>query len=679
MKKQGKQMRRWISPAGLLVLAVLTADPTFAQPAPPPVEVPPEIKAEDVRPKDPALTAERPKAIEGVEYTNFKITRFLLGYHREHPKLPTLAELGAIEVELGKTDKGFVAPESSPDRVTIRLGDWVSETGEMFDETALAAISEAIKDELAGRGLISLFVVPHPDDVGEGGRLDQVDRIPAEDLRKETDTALRFQIYTGITSQVRTMASGDRFQVRDKATGELKIPNPLDHPKHARIRNLSPIKQGDLLQGAKLENYAERLSRHPSRSVDLAIAPGSEDVGDVVLDYLVGEAKPWTVYFQLSNTGTESTGEWRQRAGFIHNQLTGHDDILRLDYITASLEDFNAVIGSYEFPLFTDRLRLKIFGQWSEFTASDVGVTGVSFDGTGTRVGAELAYNVFQRRKLFVDLFAGARWDSFEIKDRPATGTPDGDEDFFQPIVGARLLRNSTVFPTFGELAFEWNAADIAGTEDADLVNMRRERIDRDFTQFKYTFEQSIYLEPLLNRRAWRGEEDAPKGLRTIAHEVAFSLRGQETLGTRLPPTEQAVAGGAFTVRGYPEAFVSGDNMILGSIEYRFHVPRALSARPAGKLFGRDFRWRRSQDYGTTDWDLVLKGFYDIADVRTVNGSGSERGYTLQSVGVGGEFAFRSNLILRVDWGFALEGVREGTEEVQSGDNQVHFVGTLLF
>ena len=53
------------------------------------------------------------------------------------------------------------------------------------------------------------------------------------------------------------------------------------------------------------------------------------------LDYLVEEARPWTVSSDFSNTGTESTGKDRQHFGFADYQLTGRDDVLLLDYVTS--------------------------------------------------------------------------------------------------------------------------------------------------------------------------------------------------------------------------------------------------------------------------------------------------------------------------------------------------------
>ena len=46
------------------------------------------------------------------------------------------------------------------------------------------------------------------------------------------------------------------------------------------------------------------------------------------------------------------------------------------------------------------------------------------------------------------------------------------------------------------------------------------------------------------------------------------------------------------------------------------------------------------------------------------------------SSGIGLEFAFKTNLNVKVDWGFALE---ELDGQVSSGSSQVHIVASIFF
>lgn len=76
-----------------------------------------------------------------------------------------------------------------------------------------------------------------------------------------------------------------------------------------------------------------------------------------------------------------------------------------------------------------------------------------------------------------------------------------------------------------------------------------------------------------------------------LVHEIAMRFSGQYAFNDRLIPNEQAVAGGLYTVRGYPESVVAGDTAIYGSVEYRFHLPRALpNDENPPTAFGRPFR-----------------------------------------------------------------------------------------
>ena len=81
----------------------------------------------------------------------------------------------------------------------------------------------------------------------------------------------------------------------------------------------------------------------------IGIAPGLNP-GEVSLDFLVAENKPWYAYFQISNTGTDSTNEIRERFGFTHNQLTNRDDILAIDWLNAGGDDVNALATRYQAP-----------------------------------------------------------------------------------------------------------------------------------------------------------------------------------------------------------------------------------------------------------------------------------------------------------------------------------------
>ena len=154
----------------------------------------------------------------------------------------------------------------------------------------------------------------------------------------------------------------------------------INHPKHRRLIKQAPLDIGELLSKAALDRYIYHLNRHPGRRVDIAVAPGQEP-GEAVVDFMVAEVKPWAVYYQISNTGTDSTGEWRHRFGYLHYQTFSRDDVFNVDYST-SFDGSDIFNISYEAPLGGwSRLRGRFHSMWSQFDSDDIGQTQRNFEG----------------------------------------------------------------------------------------------------------------------------------------------------------------------------------------------------------------------------------------------------------------------------------------------------------
>ena len=110
-------------------------------------------------------------------------------------------------------------------------------------------------------------------------------------------------------------------------------------------------------------------------------APGREP-GSSEVRYRVAESKPWFAYAHWSNTGSRDTTRSRPRFGFVHNQLFGIDDSLRIDYVSGNFDEVQGFFGSYEVPIaFEKRLRLIAAGSYSEYDASSVGLSFANFKG----------------------------------------------------------------------------------------------------------------------------------------------------------------------------------------------------------------------------------------------------------------------------------------------------------
>jgi len=74
---------------------------------------------------------------------------------------------------------------------------------------------------------------------------------------------------------------------------------------------------------------------------------------------------------------------------------------------------------------------------------------------------------------------------------------------------------------------------------------------------------------------------------------------------------------------------------------------------------------------------LIFKGFLDVGKTIQTDRLPFENNDTLIGAGVGVELQFKQNMTIRADWGFALHSIDD--PKVDTGDNRVHFVITILY
>jgi hypothetical protein len=631
----------------------------------------------------------------------FEVDLFSLAFRVPHPDHPSLAQIFPHQVVLQTTDSGYISPRPGGkiERVTLT---GASQPRARFHASALASISRSLLRATQELGLIGVYVLPDPLDI---------DPRSEEDLRKASADAegssrpLRFLVSTGRIHEVRTIAVGDRI------SGNWVV----NHKYHNQIRERSPLQpevyaaQGttDLIQKDLLEDYLYRLNRHPGRHVEAALA-ASEDGTGVALDYRVHEARPFTAYLQVADTGTKRTNLWQSRLGFIHRQLTNRDDILNLEYLNAGFDNLNGINGSYEAPWFrkqrprwmktsgfesgwlawikrdklpwwgSDRLRWRASGGFSrvEIGLGELDSFEVSEAITKDwNLGGELIYETWQRNNLFVDTFIGAKLRRVSLEN--TSNNNRGSLDLSTGTFGVKLERINEYSSLRGLLSLEVGSAD-----GSDIINQGRPDADDDWIALHWNIGVSHYLEPLLNRKAWADPTTAESS--TLAHEVALSFRGQHAFHYRLIPQISQVIGGLYSVRGFTQGTSVGDSVYIGSAEYRFHLPRALAIRrqPVRIPLIGDFRASPQQVYGRPDWDLVLRGFIDLGYSDRNGGIDVfEADQFLMSAGVGLEVSFKGNLRLRADWARGIvESHSNSSGRVKiDGAGKFHFLLSLMY
>ncbi len=593
---------------------------------------------------------------------------------------------------------GPVRAQELPDAYRVRAVAFVGVSGEAVTKEDLLSAQVALKPPtepgepwtapVAGEPVerIALFEIGGP----EGERLlagSAIQALAAAVVQTYNDAGYAAVRVTVPRSALVLLAADDsdgflRIHVTEGIVGALRTtvvrPDGRDaEPRrsHARIAERSPLAEGERVQIHEAEDYLAWVTRHPRRHAALMLAPG-ERPGEVDLEYRITEEKPLAGYVSLSNTGTRQTSRWRQRFGAAHYDLTGADDLLSVDYMTAGFDKVHSLNLSYERPIESlERTRWRLYLSGNRYRASDIGVFDMTFKGAGAAVGAELTRNILQRGRFFVAAVGGAQYRRYRVEDDLFDVTTRNQ--FLMPYAGLRASSRTPTGSAFNaSLMGEFNLRSLAGTSRSRMDGLGRMDADPTWAALRGDVRKSFYLEPLLD-----GNWGDPEHHSTLAHELMGSLRGQYVPGSkRLAPNFTHTAGGFYSVRGYPEAIVAGDHALIGTAEYRFHLPRALSPDPeAGTLFGRPFRARPQHSLGQTDWDLILRAFFDAGRVLHNERQSYESHTSLAGTGLGAELVLWRNLSLRADWGVALKSVRTGTQSVSSGDSRGHLSLTLFF
>lgn len=597
------------------------------------------------------------------------VERFEFRYGLEHSELPLLEVLGDVSVPLVHDDGVWRSVTDPAAGEILTLGSIPA--GSRFDTAALRNVAEELVRWYNSRGYYGVWVAFQDLETTATGLADR---------RAPDDRTARLIIWASQVAEVRTLARGKRFKAQAS----------VNNRKHRGVINHSPLKPGaapgepgSLFHQELLNDYLHGLSLHPGRLVEASIASAGAP-GKVVLDFLVNESKSWQIFSQVTNFGTEATGEWRGRLGFQHNQLTNHDDILNVDAI--STPDFKTYgsFFSYRLPVFRPaRLLARVYGSYGDFLASDVAIENLRFAGRNWLAGAELTNRLSLPRDWQLVSSLGANFAHYGIESRIIeTPLVSGFSDFLIPFFSTTVSREAAWWSLSANLRYDQTVGDYANLNTTDgIASLGRASADSEWSSLRWNLTGSIYLEPLFQR----GAEPA----RLPANEVSFRVRGRSLLtGSRLIPHEQEPLGGAFSVRGYPESVLSADEFVTASIEYAFHFPRLLKPGDSGKFIKWPFKWRPARLRQEPDWDLVGRVFFDYA-YRQVTPLPLEEGQTeadltlvdrtLVIAGVGGgiELKLRQNFTLRCDVGMSLTELRDNT--LEPGQQVVYPAGEVRY
>jgi len=419
--------------------------------------------------------------------------------------------------------------------------------------------------------------------------------------------------------------------------------------RRSTIEKWSPLKMGELANRKELDDFVNLLNLNPDRYVAAIVSRGSEP-NTLALGYNVYETDPWHYFIQLDNSGTRDR-QWSPRIGLINTNLLGIDDGFTAVYQAAadsSIDDNYSFFGSYDFPLMGPRLRLGLYGGYSEFDiVPEAGL--FNFLGSGSFYGGVLRYNVFQTKGWFFDVTGSLSHERSKITPSlfPEFLSSDVKMDLWG--IGIDIHRSNDMSST----SFTFNRVESMSGSGSSEFSLARTGAEPDFSIYNISARHNQYL-----------DQNKVQQLRGSFRYI--------TSNERLVPAKMTTFGGMYSVRGYDEYEIVADGGVLASAQYEFDLVKYKQSRQIDES-------NPSTSLGTGPDEVESKrlqlkklaplAFIDFGQARIEDPIGSEKGAeSLLSMGVGTVLELGDNFSAGVYYGFPLKA----TDDTQRGRGRLN-------
>jgi hemolysin activation/secretion protein len=419
--------------------------------------------------------------------------------------------------------------------------------------------------------------------------------------------------------------------VREAVLGEVKVEG-AKRSSPAYMAGQVSVKPGERIDTRKISSDIAWLNENPIRNVNVIYERGKrEGSSDVVLK--TTENNPVKAYLGYANSGLRTTGLNQLSGGITMMQLFGTEQSLSYNFTgNQALDQLKAHALVWDIPL-PWRHRLQLLGVYVDSNTQS-GQAGGLLGVNGKNRQLSAAYTIP----------LASAWSKVQHKASLAldykSTTSDilfGGQAFSQNTaevlqfrLGYNLLVNDSLGYTRLGLSTIYSPGNILGHNNYAAFDSLRAA-----SQAKYWYAKGE-LDRLLR---------LPMGCSALMH-----VAGQYS-NTRLLPTEQMLAGGYQTVRGFDESSARGDRGVVANVE--LNLPMLHLAKISGK---------------NAD-NLNTFVFYDFAYLESVGSYATEPNLNLQSTGVGLRYSLGSHLDLRLAYGWTLRS--NGLANAPSG--RLHF------
>ena len=395
-------------------------------------------------------------------------------------------------------------------------------------------------------------------------------------------------------------------------------------------RSLPPLQAGTVPNTRQVSRALAVANEHPSKRLQVNFRASEEtpDALDAVIK--VTEEKPWSVFAQINNIGSESegprtggdtaagnnagTGRTRLTMGGQYNNISRHDDILSGSVTTSpeNAENVMQYMTSYQLPVYALSGWLSAFYVHSEVDVDSV-ANAFDIQGAGTFYGLSYKHQLLSRGRLRHSI-------SLSLQDRFFDTAIFGANGGFRNPALSNKVRSRPLALRY-DAGLLWSATsldfyvDVARNiesgqhSSASAYTLVREPARPDFTV--------AHFGALVTQRL-------PRGFNFVSRMTA------QLTDRALIPGEQLGIGGVNSVRGFEERTIAADKGVILNFElWSPPVPQAFGARFLGFV------------------DVGHKALEDPV-------IGQRENDTISSIGVGTRWQWRKQLSLAIDYGLPL-------------------------
>ena len=380
-----------------------------------------------------------------------------------------------------------------------------------------------------------------------------------------------------------------------------------------------------------LERSLYFLNQKPDRSAKAYLVAGQEPTkSDIILK--AEDKNPFHAGYEYNNHGTKLTHRGRHLIRMSDNNAFGIGDIVSGSATVAEQAAFDG--GSFGYTHFMDESDTILSFQTSYINSLLVkNFKPLNVRGNSYNYVPSITHSFIAEPLLQLDGYAG-----LEIKDLRTTvsGTKLNFDRMRTLVIGPRLTTQDASGRTFVSTEIHWGIGGLLGGSEARDTESSRVGAGGDFRY--YTANVARF-------------QKMPDSSFLIARA------GGQISEDKLTSLEQFHAGGANSVRGYPESDSAGDYGYNFSFEYNFltpFMPRNWVIPMTPKKWSDALRWVGFLDGGKT----YLKNRASDASVKD---------RFLLGTGLGIRFNWNSNFSLECDLGFPI-----GDKSTDENQKQVH-------